>query len=79
MVDFRQFHAPTLDQLRFVNRLHRSELRKIRNMSETQFQAFKKNFSFACLENITKSEAQDLLTSMLALNLKLQADIGNRK
>lgn len=62
-----------------MNRLHRGELRKIRNMSEVQFQAFKKNFSFACLEKLTKSEAQDLLTSMLALNLKLQADIESRK
>ena len=66
--------AVTLEQLEKMNKLHRKELRQIKNMSEQQFQAFKRNFSFGHLEKITKAEAHELLTSMLALNLKLQKD-----
>ena len=63
------------EQLETMNRLHRRELRQIRNMSETQFQVFRRNFSFGQLENMTKAEAQQLLMSMLALNLQLLNDI----
>jgi hypothetical protein len=48
-------------------------------MSEAQFQAFKKNFSFGHLENITKAEAHELLTSMLALNLSLLDDVKSEE
>ncbi len=63
------------EQLETMNRLHRRELRQIRNMSETQFQVFRRNFSFGQLDNMTKAEAQQLLMSMLALNLQLLNDI----
>lgn len=64
----------TKSQLEKMNRMHRRELRQIKRMSEAQFQIFKTNFSFGHLENITKVEALELLTSMLALNLNLQND-----
>jgi hypothetical protein len=66
----------TREQLEKMNRLHRRELRQIKNMSEAQFQIFRKNFSFGHLENITRAEAHSLLTSMLALNLQLLADLS---
>jgi len=66
----------TRDQLEKMNRLHRRELRQIKNMSEAQFQAFRRNFSFGQLEDITREEAHALLTSMLALNLQLLSDLG---
>ncbi len=65
----------TREQLEKMNQLHRRELRQIKNMSEAQFQAFRRNFSFGQLENITRAEAHALLTSMLALNLQLLADL----
>ena len=65
----------TRQQLETMNRLHRLELRQIRHMSEAQFQIFRRNFSFGQLENITRAEAQQLLMSMLALNLQLLGDL----
>ncbi|MDD2998946.1 MAG: hypothetical protein PHV05_07765 [Candidatus Riflebacteria bacterium] len=65
----------TREQLEKMNRLHRRELRQIKNMSEAQFQVFRKNFSFGHLDKITKAEAHELLTSMLALNLQLLDDV----
>jgi len=67
---------PTFAQLEAANRLHRLELKKLRHMNEAQFQVFKRNFSFGHLENITKLEAEALLTSMLALNLKIKSEIA---
>jgi len=66
----------TREQLEKMNRLHRRELRQIKNMSEAQFQAFRRNFSFGQLADITREEAHALLTSMLALNLQLLSDLG---
>lgn len=73
-------HEPqvSLDQLDRMNKNHRSELKKIRKMSEAQFQAFKKNFSVGCLENITKIEAEQILTSMLTLNLKIKNELAGK-
>ena len=58
-----------------MNRQHRRELRQIKSMTEAQFQAFKKNFSFGVLEGITKAEANELLVSMIALNLKIRDEL----
>ena len=69
----------TREQLEKMNKLHRLELRKIGKMNEAQFQVFKKNFSFGQLEDITRAEAYELLTSMLALNLSLLDDIKKHK
>jgi len=44
-------------------------------MSESQFNGFKNNFTFGCLEKLTRQEAIELLTSMLALNLQIQSEI----
>ena len=63
------------EQLETMNKLHRRELRQIKNMSEAQFQVFRRNFSFGQLENMTRAEAQQLLMSMLALNLQLLSDL----
>lgn len=65
----------TRQQLEKMNKMHRRELRQIKNMTEAQFQIFKKNFSFGHLDDITKAEAYELLTSMLALNLSLLEDV----
>lgn len=65
----------TREQLETMNKLHRRELRQIKHMSEAQFQVFRRNFSFGHLEKITRAEAHELLTSMLALNLQLLNDI----
>ncbi len=67
------------EQLETMNRLHRRELRQIRNMSEAQFQVFRRNFSFGQLEDMTRAEAQQLLMSMLALNLQLLNDVDVEK
>lgn len=69
----------TRDQLERINRQHRLELRQIRRMNEHQFQAFKKNFTVGLLDTITKSEAEELLVSMLALNISMQNDLGGNK
>ena len=69
----------TRDQLEKINRQHRLELRQIRRMNEQQFQAFKKNFSVGLLDNITRVEAEELLVSMLALNISMQNDINGSK
>ncbi len=66
--------AVSREQLEKMNQIHRRELRQIKNMTELQFQAFKRNFSFGHLEGISKPEASELLTSMIALNLKLLND-----
>lgn len=63
------------EQLDTMNKLHRRELRQIKNMSEAQFQAFRRNFSFGELKDMTRVEAQQLLMSMLALNLQLLGDL----
>lgn len=68
-----EFQVVTKLQLEKMNKIHRRELRQIRAMSENQFLAFKFNFSFGHLENITKAEAEELLISMITLNLELQA------
>jgi len=65
----------TRSQLETMNRMHRRELRQIKNMTEQQFQNFKRNFSFGHLEKITRAEAHELLMSMLALNLQLLEDV----
>lgn len=70
---------PTLEQLRKANAQHRRELRMLRMMSESQFNGFKNNFSFGCLEKLTRLEAIELLTSMLTLNLRIQSEIKESK
>lgn len=65
----------TRAQLETMNRMHRRELRQIKNMTEQQFQTFKRNFSFGHLDKITRAEAHELLMSMLALNLQLLEDV----
>ncbi len=69
----------TRDQLEKINRQHRLELRQIRRMNEQQFQAFKKNFTVGLLDNITRVEAEELLVSMLALNISMQNDLNGSK
>jgi len=69
----------TREQLEKMNRLHRMELKKIRKMTESQFQAFKKNFTVGLIDNISKIEAEELLTSMVTLNLKLQSELPKKE
>ncbi len=65
----------TRRQLETMNKLHRLELRQLRHMSEAQFQVFRRNFSFGQLDDMSRAEAQQLLMSMLALNLQLLGDL----
>lgn len=62
---------PTLEQLEFMNRQHRKDLRLLRHMTDAQFKVFRKNISIGLIDDIDKSEAYDLLMSMLALNQHL--------
>lgn len=67
----------TREQLEKMNKRHCRELRLLHSMSEKQFQAFRQNLSVGVLDNMTRDEAIGLVSSMLALNLRLQQDIGN--
>lgn len=69
----------TREQLEKINKRHCHELRLMRKMSEVQFQAFRQNLSVGVLDNITRDEAISLVSSMLALNLQIQQDIGNKR
>lgn len=69
----------TPEQLEIMNKLHCRELRLLHRMSENQFQAFRQNLSVGTLDNITRDEAIDLVSSMLALNLRIQRDIGKQR
>lgn len=62
---------PTLEQLEFMNRMHRKDLRLLRHMTDAQFHVFRKNISIGVFEDMTKAEAYDILMSMLALNQHL--------
>ena len=62
---------PTLEQLEFMNRQHRKDLRMLRHMTDAQFHVFRKNISIGIFEDMTKAEAYDILMSMLALNERL--------
>ena len=64
-------NEPSLEQLEFMNRQHRKDLRMLRHMTDAQFNVFKKNISIGILDDISKAEAYDLLMSMLALNQHL--------
>ncbi|MBF0408041.1 MAG: hypothetical protein HQM10_11840 [Candidatus Riflebacteria bacterium] len=64
----------TPEQLQKVCAIHKKELRWLEKMGESQFQAFKKNFSVGGLENITRDEAYGLIKSMLFLNLQMQSE-----
>ena len=59
---------PTLEQLEFMNKQHRKDLRLLRHMSDAQFHVFRKNISIGLFEDMSKAEAYDILMSMLALN-----------
>ncbi|MBF0544879.1 MAG: hypothetical protein HQM08_10620 [Candidatus Riflebacteria bacterium] len=79
MADCADCPEVTLEQLKKMSLIHRRELRWLEKMSETQFQAFKKNFSICGLEGITRDEALGLIKSMLFLNLKLQSEFDQEK
>ena len=62
---------PSLEQLEFMNRMHRKDLRLLKHMTEAQFHVFRKNISIGVFDDMTKAEAYDILMSMLALNQHL--------
>gem|GEM_PF-1682910 len=70
---------PTVFQLEMMRKKHCKELKQLDKMTDAQFNAFKRNFSFGSIEGITKAEARELLMSMLALNLKLSESYKNKK
>ena len=65
------FPEPTLEQLEYMNKQHRKDLRLLEHMSDAQFQVFRKNVSVGILDDIDKAEAYRIVTSMLALNIHL--------
>jgi hypothetical protein len=64
----------TLAQLQEALELHRRELARLLKMNEHQFRAFRRNFSFGCLLQLTRIEAESMVRSMIAVNLKLQQE-----
>ena len=62
------FPEPTIEQLEYMNKLHRKDLRLLKHMTDAQFKIFKKNVSVGILDDIDKAEAYAIVTSMLALN-----------
>ncbi len=62
---------PTLEQLEFMNRQHRKDLRLLSHMSDAQFYVFRKNISIGVFDDMSKAEAYEILMSMLALNQHL--------
>lgn len=69
----------TREQLERMNKLHCRELRLLHRMSEHQFQVFRQNLSVGVLDNMTRDEAIGLVSSMLALNLRIRQDIGTQR
>jgi hypothetical protein len=59
--------------------LHKKELKLIRNMSDAQFENFRKNFSIGQLEDISRGEAIALLSNMIGTNLRMQEIIRREK
>ncbi len=59
---------PTLEQLEYMNKQHRKDLRMLRHMTDAQFHVFRKNISIGIFDDMSKAEAYDILMSMLALN-----------
>lgn len=59
---------PTLEQLEFMNKQHRKDLKLLKLMSNSQFKHFRKNISIGIFDDMTKAEAYEILMSMLALN-----------
>jgi len=69
-----------LQQLKLMHKQHVKELKLLRKMTDKQFKTFKKNFSIGLLdENITRNEAISIISSMLALNLRLQNELKKRE
>jgi len=66
----------TLEQLEKMNKRHCRELRLLHGMSEKQFQTFRQNLSVGALDDMSRDEAIGLVSSMLALNLRIRQDIG---
>ena len=61
------------EQLDFMKKQHIKELKLLRNMTDKQFEIFRKNFSLGKLDDkITRKEAIDILISMIALNWRLK-------
>lgn len=69
---------PTLEQLEFMNRQHRKDLRLLSHMSDAQFHVFRKNISIGVFDDMSKAEAYEMLMSMLALNQHL-IDVAKAK
>jgi|TARA_Y100000294_G_C8391800_1_gene271117 hypothetical protein len=62
----------TRDQLQYMKEQHLKELRLISKMTDRQFTVFKANFTLGRLDPaITRSEAKELLISMIAVNWRL--------
>ena len=59
---------PTLEQLEYMNKQHRKDLRMLRHMTDAQFHVFRKNISIGMFDDMSKAEAYEILMSMLALN-----------
>ncbi len=66
-----EIKEPTLEQLEFMNKQHKKDLRLLKHMSDAQFHVFRKNISIGLFEDMDKAEAYEILMSMLALNQRL--------
>lgn len=70
----------TRDQLQFMKDHHVRELRLIKQMSNRQFEVFKSNFTLGKFDpDIDRSEAIELLISMIAVNWRLQKRTAEKR
>ncbi len=68
----------TLEELKNAVSFHKKELKLIKSMTDAQYSIFRKNLSIGINEP-SREKAVKILESMIALNMKMQSEIVNKK
>lgn len=68
----------TLDELKNTIAFHRKDLKLLKSMTDAQYAIFRKNLSIGVNEP-SREKAIKVIESMIALNLKMQSEIVNKK
>lgn len=79
MTTENEVSKPSLEQLEFMCKQHKKDLKLLSRMTDAQFRVFRKNISIGIFEDMSKAEAYDILMSMLALNQHLIAIAKSKK
>ncbi|PKK91665.1 MAG: hypothetical protein CVV64_03090 [Candidatus Wallbacteria bacterium HGW-Wallbacteria-1] len=70
----------TCEKLDQINRDHARELKRLRAMTDSQYEGFKKNFTIGILDpELSRFEAIDILISMIAVNRKLRRGLSGNE